>query len=117
MRNGDSAMRKKLKNSFNIGRSAHLLLLPVQAFAEEYNIANGNITVTAGSGGQSVSQGSGPGVLQTTPTVITGTSDTKTVTITARPVILQNAKDVNIDRSTHLTRRALWRRRKCEYRA
>lgn len=60
-----------------------LLLLPVQAFAEEYNIANGNIIVTANSNGQSVSQGGGQGVLQTTPTVITGTSDTKTVTITA----------------------------------
>jgi len=95
-------MKKKTQRTVSISVVLlMLLLLPVQAFAEEYNIANGNITVTAGSSGQSVSQGSGPGVLQTTPTVITGSSDTKTVTITAETGYTAEVtlKDVNIDRS------------------
>ena len=80
-----------------------LLLLPVQAFAEEYDLANGSITVTADSSGQSVSQGGGPGVLQTTPTVIYQTVGATANTIEIEAEAGQTAevtlKDVNIDRS------------------
>ncbi len=80
-----------------------LLLLPVQAFAEEYDLANGSITVTADSSGQSVSQGGGPGVLQTTPTVIYQTGGATANTIEIEAEAGQTAevtlKDVNIDRS------------------
>lgn len=82
--------------------------LPVSAFAEEYDLATGSITVTANEGGQYVTQENGVTDHQeTTATVITQsnsneTSTTNTVTITAgenaaADVTLQ---DVNIDTSS-----------------
>lgn len=82
--------------------------LPVSAFAEEYDLAAGSITVTANEGGQYVTQENGVTDHQeTTSTVITQsnsneTSTTNTVTITAgenaaADVTLQ---DVNIDTSS-----------------
>ena len=105
MRNGgDSAMKKKTQRTVSIlVILLMLLLLPVQAFAEEYDLANGSITVTADSSGQSVSQGGGPGVLQTTPTVIYQTGGATANTIEIEAEAGQTAevtlKDVNIDRS------------------
>lgn len=61
--------------------------LSISAWAEEYDISQGSITVTATSDGSSTTQTvtqenvtSGP-VEQTTPTVITGTTDSNTLTI------------------------------------
>ena len=63
---------------------APLLLasLPVSALAAEWDIGNGDITVNAGSGGQTVTQGGGAAIEDSAP-VITGTSTDNTLTINA----------------------------------
>lgn len=85
------------------GLAALLLLanLPVSALAAEWDIGNGDITVNAGSGGQTVTQGSQVDVPDSAP-VITGSSTENTVTINAEKdqtasVTLSGA---NIDGST-----------------
>ncbi len=72
--------------------------LPVSALAAEWNIGNGDITVNAGSGGQTVTQGGGAAVADNAP-VITGTSTENTVTINAEKDQTANVtlSDVNID--------------------
>ena len=59
-----------------------LASLPVSALAAEWDIGNGDITVNAGSGGQTVTQGSQVDVPDSAP-VITGSSTDNTVTINA----------------------------------
>ena len=59
-----------------------LASLPVSALAAEWDIGNGDITVNAGSGGQTVTQGDGAAVEDSAP-VITGSSTENTVTINA----------------------------------
>ena len=62
-----------------------LLLLtgvPVSALAAEWDIGKGDITVNAGSGGQTVTQGGGAAVEDSAP-VITGSSTENTLTINA----------------------------------
>ena len=59
-----------------------LASLPVSALAAEWDIGNGDITVNAGSGGQTVTQGSQVDVPDSAP-VITGSSTENTVTINA----------------------------------
>ena len=56
--------------------------LPVSALAADWDISKGDIIVNAGSGGQTVTQGSQVNVSDPDP-VITGTSTEKTVTIHA----------------------------------
>ena len=56
--------------------------LPVSALAAEWDISNGDITVNAGSGGQTVTQGGGAAVNDSAP-VITGSSTENIVTINA----------------------------------
>ena len=56
--------------------------LPVSALAAAWDIGNGDITVNAGSGGQTVTQGSQVDVPDSAP-VITGSSTENTVTINA----------------------------------
>ncbi len=56
--------------------------LPVSALAAEWDIGNGDITVNAGSGGQTVTQGGGAAVEDSAP-VITGSSTENTLTINA----------------------------------
>ena len=72
--------------------------LPVTAFAAEWNIADGDITVNAGSGGQTVTQGTNVDIPDDAP-VIKGSSTTNTVTITAEKnqTAEVTLKDVNID--------------------
>ena len=59
-----------------------LASLPVSALAAEWDIGKGDITVNAGSGGQTVTQGGGAAVEDSAP-VITGTSTDNTLTINA----------------------------------
>ena len=59
-----------------------LASLPVSALAAEWDIGNGDITVNAESGGQTVTQGGGAAVEDSAP-VITGSSTENTVTINA----------------------------------
>ena len=59
-----------------------LASLPVSALAAEWDISKGDITVNAGSGGQTVTQGGGAAVEDIAP-VITGTSTENTLTINA----------------------------------
>lgn len=58
-------------------------ILPVSALAQEYDLANGSLTVSTGEGGaQYVTVGSGNGELQTSPTVIRSTGTTEnTITV------------------------------------
>ena len=56
--------------------------LPMSALAATWDIGNGDITVNAGSGGQTVRQGGGAAVPDSAP-VITGTSKENNVTINA----------------------------------
>ena len=56
--------------------------LPVSALAADWDIGNGDITVNAGSGGQTVTQGSQVDIPDSAP-VITGSSTENTVTINA----------------------------------
>ena len=75
--------------------------LPVSALAAEWDIKNGDITVNAGSGGQTVTQGGGAAVEDSAP-VITGSSTENTVTINAESGQTANVtlSDVNIDVSS-----------------
>ena len=59
-----------------------LASLPVSALAAEWDIGKGDITVNAGSGGQTVTQGGGAAIPDSAP-VITGTSKENNVTINA----------------------------------
>lgn len=59
-----------------------LASLPVSALAAEWDIGKGDITVNAGSGGQTVTQGGGAAVEDNAP-VIKGSSTENTVTINA----------------------------------
>ena len=59
-----------------------LASLPVSALAAEWDISKGDITVNAGSGGQTVTQGGGADIPDSAP-VITGTSKENNVTINA----------------------------------
>ena len=59
-----------------------LASLPVSALAAEWDIGKGDITVNAGSGGQTVTQGGGAAVEDNAP-VIKGSSKENTVTINA----------------------------------
>ena len=75
-----------------------LASLPVSALAAEWDIGNGDITVNAGSGGQTVTQGSQVDVPDSAP-VITGSSTENTVTINAEKDQTANVtlSDANID--------------------
>ena len=75
--------------------------LPVSALAAEWDIGNGDITVNAGSGGQTVTQGSQVDVPDSAP-VITGSSTENTLTINAEKDKTANVtlSDVNIDVSS-----------------
>ena len=75
--------------------------LPVSALAADWDIGNGDITVNAGSGGQTVTQGSQVDVPDSAP-VITGSSTENTVTINAEKDQTANVtlSGVNIDGST-----------------
>ena len=75
-----------------------LASLPVSALAAEWDIGNGDITVNAGSGGQTVTQGSQVDVPDSSP-VITGSSTENTVTINAEKDQTANVtlSDANID--------------------
>ena len=74
--------------------------LPVSALAAEWDIGKGDITVNAGSGGQTVTQGGGAAVEDNAP-VIKGSSTENTVTINAEKDQTANVtiEDVNIDMS------------------
>lgn len=75
--------------------------LPVSALAAEWDISSGDITVNAGSGGQTVTQGSQVDVPDSAP-VITGSSTENTLTINAEKDQTANVtlSDVNIDVSS-----------------
>ena len=75
--------------------------LPVSALAAEWDIGSGDITVNAGSGGQTVTQGSQVDVPDNAP-VITGSSTENTVTINAEKDQTANVtfSGANIDGST-----------------
>lgn len=75
-----------------------LASLPVSALAEEWDISNGNITVNAGSGGQTVTQGSQVNVPDSAP-VITGSTTENTLTINAEKdqTASVTLSDANID--------------------
>ena len=75
-----------------------LASLPVSALAAEWDISKGDITVNAGSGGQTVTQGSQVDVPDSAP-VITGSSTENTLTINAEKDQTANVtlSDVNID--------------------
>ena len=78
-----------------------LASLPVSALAAEWDIGKGDITVNAGSGGQTVTQGSQVDVPDSAP-VITGSSTENTLTINAEKDQTANVtlSDVNIDVSS-----------------
>ncbi len=75
--------------------------LPVSALAAEWDIGSGDITVNAGSGGQTVTQGSQVDVPDSAP-VITGSSTENTITINAEKDQTANVtlSGANIDVST-----------------
>ena len=78
--------------------------LPLSAFAEEYDLSVGSVTVNASESGQTVSQVNGvQNHTETTPTVITQSTatTTNTVTITATENATANVtiQDVNIANS------------------
>ena len=75
-----------------------LASLPVSAHAATWDIGKGDITVNAGSGGQTVTQGGGAAVPDSAP-VITGTSKENNVTINADSGQTANVtlSGVNID--------------------
>ena len=72
--------------------------LPVSALADTWDISNGDITVNAESGGQTVRQGGGAAIPDSAP-VITGTSKENNVTINAEKDQTANVtlSGVNID--------------------
>ena len=75
-----------------------LASLPVSAHAATWDIGKGDITVNAGSGGQTVTQGGGAAIPDSAP-VITGTSKENNVTINADSGQTANVtlSGVNID--------------------
>ena len=75
-----------------------LASLPVSALAAEWDIGKGDITVNAGSGGQTVTQGSQVNVSDNAP-VIKGSSKENTVTINAEKdqTASVTLSDANID--------------------
>ena len=75
-----------------------LASLPVSALAAEWDISKGDITVNAGSGGQTVTQGSQVDVSDDAP-VITGSSTDNTLTINAEKdqTASVTLSDVSID--------------------
>ena len=75
-----------------------LASLPVSALAAEWDIGKGDITVNAGSGGQTVTQGGGAAIPDSAP-VITGTSKENNVTINADSgqTVSVTLSGVNID--------------------
>ena len=75
-----------------------LASLPVSALAAEWDIGKGDITVNAGSGGQTVTQGSQVDVPDSAP-VITGSTTENTLTINAEKDQTANVtlSGVNID--------------------
>ena len=77
-----------------------LVSMPMSALAATWDISNGDIIVNAGSGGQTVTQGSQVDVPDSAP-VITGSSTGNTVTINAEKDQTANVtiEDVNIDMS------------------
>ena len=100
----------KLKQIISLAIALLLICgLPLSAFAEEYDLATGSITVTANDSGQYVTQENGvTNEQQTTPTVITqsnsSTPTSNTVTINAAENAEANVtlSGVNIDtRGTH----------------
>ena len=78
-----------------------LASMPVSALAAEWDISKGDITVNAGSGGQTVTQGSQVDVPDSAP-VITGSSTENAVTINAEKDQTANVtlSGANIDVST-----------------
>ena len=70
--------------------------LPVSALAATWDIGNGDITVNAGSGGQTVTQGSQVDVPDDAP-VITGSSDEHSVTINAEKDQTANGIETNTE--------------------
>ena len=78
-----------------------LVSMPVSALAATWDIGKGDITVNAGSGGQTVTQGSQVDVPDSAP-VITGSSTENNVTINAEKDQTANVtlSDVNIDVSS-----------------
>ena len=72
--------------------------MPVAAFAAEWDIGKGDITITADGSGQNVSQGGGEAIADSDP-VISGTSDSNTITIIADAGATANVTldGVNID--------------------
>ena len=99
-------MKKKTQRTVSILVTLlMLLLLPVQAFAQEYDLSLGDITVTADSSGQYVSQVD-EGIIdepQTTETVIyqIGGATANTIEIEAESGYTAEVtlRDVNIDSS------------------
>jgi len=75
-----------------------LVSMPMSALAATWDISKGDITVNAGSGGQTVTQGDGAAVEDSAP-VITGSSTENTVTINAEKDQTANVtlSDANID--------------------
>ena len=73
--------------------------IPVAAFADTWDIGIGNITITATGGEQTVSQENGASNVSDSNPVISGSSDTNTVTIDAAKGATANVTldDVNID--------------------
>ena len=72
--------------------------IPVTAFAADWNIAEGSITISATESGQNVSQDGGASMYDPNP-VISGSSDTNTITIDADAGATANVTldGVNID--------------------
>ena len=72
--------------------------MPVTAFAADWYIDQGDITITADENGQNVSQGGGEAIADSDP-VISGTSDSNTITIIADAGATANVTldGVNID--------------------
>lgn len=72
--------------------------LPVTAFAADWNIDKGDITITADGNGQNVSQVGGESIADTDP-IISGSSNTNTITIVADAGATANVTldGVNID--------------------
>ena len=75
--------------------------IPVTAFAADWNIAEGSITISATESGQNVSQDGGASMSDPNP-VISGSSDTNTITIVADAGNTANVTldGVNIDTSS-----------------
>lgn len=89
-------MKKILKSLFSLALALCLMLsLGAAAFADNWDIAQGNISVSATESGQNVSQGE-VSKADSAP-VISGTSDTNTVTISAAENATANVTFDNLD--------------------